>query len=454
MAEAAAPDVPRVEMSLRDLSAVNVAGASVDQMSIEVAAVLALAVTTLMVRRAPRLGLAVWLAVVCFVPVWMGATVKVYLPPATAIGFLVVASHRPNVRTLVLADVAVVSLLAACVLPFVVGASVLSAAFVAFAHWGLGFSLGRLLPGSVDLEWTYRCLALILTVVSALALLEFTLAWNPFVHLHASNSLFSSWSPLQERGGVLRAEGAFGHSIALSSSIALAIPVTLASTFSLRSRVLMTTCMLAAAVVTFSRTGMLCAALALAMSVMFLRDGLSARLRILIVAALGIVAAAVLPLVQGTFAAAGAEASGSAEYRAHLTSLIPDMSLFGQASNAHHTPSGELYFGNFRSIDSAVILLGLTYGALALAFAIGLLVTAVAAVVRGRATPPTIAVVAQIPSLATVALITQYAILFWFFVGLAICSQSKVATRQVRQNDTSGSHPSQQAVSSELDSLV
>src|SRR5206468_2158665 len=126
-------------------------------------------------------------------------------------------------------------------------------------------------------------------------------------------------------------EGAFGHSIALSSSLALAIPLTLASNFSARTRVLMTTCMLGGVIVTFSRTGMLCAVLALLLSVLFLREGLSSRLRVLIVAAVAVIGTAVASLVSNTFAAAGAEASGSAAYRAHLTSLIPDMALFGQA---------------------------------------------------------------------------------------------------------------------------
>jgi hypothetical protein len=47
--------------------------------------------------------------------------------------------------------------------------------------------------------------------------------------------------------------------------------------------------------------------------------------------------------------------------------------------------------------------------------------------VTGRATAPTVAVVAQIPALATVALITQYSTLLWFVAGLAVFSQSRAA---------------------------
>jgi hypothetical protein len=44
--------------------------------------------------------------------------------------------------------------------------------------------------------------------------------------------------------------------------------------------------------------------------------------------------------------------------------------------------------------------------------------------VSGRATAPTVALVAQIPAFATVALITQYSTFTWFVAGLAVFSQS------------------------------
>jgi hypothetical protein len=41
-------------------------------------------------------------------------------------------------------------------------------------------------------------------------------------------------------------------------------------------------------------------------------------------------------------------------------------------------------------------------------------------VVTRRASAPAIALVAQIPALATVALITQYSTMVWFVAGLAV----------------------------------
>ena len=45
-------------------------------------------------------------------------------------------------------------------------------------------------------------------------------------------------------------------------------------------------------------------------------------------------------------------------------------------------------------------------------------------VLARQATAPTIAVVAQIPAFVTVALITQYAVMVWFMIGLALSAQA------------------------------
>jgi hypothetical protein len=120
---------------------------------------------------------------------------------------------------------------------------------------------------------------------------------------------------------------------------------------------------------------------------------------------------------------AGGEAAGSAAYRADLLTLVPQMRLLGVAEVFQVLPDGTAYFGNFRSIDSALILLGLSFGLIPLVAVAGLLVAAAVLMLRGKATPPTIALVAQLPSLATVALITQYSFFLWFICGLAVSTQ-------------------------------
>ena len=159
------------------------------------------------------------------------------------------------------------------------------------------------------------------------------------------------------------------------------------------------------------------------LSVLFMRDAISRRARIAITTAVVLASAVVFPLVSAVFDDAGAEASDSADYRGDLVSLFGTMNLVGVAGSAQKNSAGSLYFGNFRSIDSQLILTGLTNGiivliAIAVALAFGILL-----VLRGKASPATIALVAQIPAFATVALITQYSIFVWFVAGLAATTQ-------------------------------
>jgi hypothetical protein len=190
--------------------------------------------------------------------------------------------------------------------------------------------------------------------------------------------------------------------------------------------------MLGAAAVTFSRTGMLCAALGLGLSIVFMREGLAARARVAATAAVVVLAAVIVPMVSGTFAAAGSEATNSAGYREQLLTLVPEMNLVGLSDAAQRLSDGTVWFGQFHSIDSQLILLGLTYGSIALIGALLLLAAAVACVLLGKATAPSIAVAAQIPSLATVALITQYSAFFWFVAGLAVATQANRLAPEAR----------------------
>ena len=105
------------------------------------------------------------------------------------------------------------------------------------------------------------------------------------------------------------------------------------------------------------------------------------------------------------------------------------MNRVGVADSATKDSTGQVYFGNFRSIDSQLILTGLSSGLIALALIVVALIAGIVLVVSRRATAPTIAVVAQIPALATVALITQYSVFVWFAIGLAASTQLALRRR-------------------------
>jgi hypothetical protein len=277
----------------------------------------------------------------------------------------------------------------------------------------------------------HGAIAVAFTVVSVFALVEFVTHWNPFVLVPGSDSLHATWAPIQDRGGRARAEGAFGHSIALGACLAMAVPITLTSPFRTWLRMAMAVLMLGASVVTFSRIGLVTAVLGVVLAVLFLRSGLPARVRAAVVGGLVVVAAASASLVSEVFTAAGTEAADSAGYRLSLLNLVHDLVPFGYSSGAYRLASGQLVLANIpsadgilHSIDNALLLFGLTYGWVPMVVVLAGLLAAVGCVLVRWVTAPTIALVAQIPAFATVALITQYSTVTWFVAGLAVFSQS------------------------------
>jgi len=384
----------------------------------------------LVLRRSPRLAVCVWICVLAFVPIWLGVNVgfngNYYLPPATAAGLLVLAALLPIPRLrLSWVDGLVVLVVVAAVCSLYTGSAsiAVSALFSIVTYYVIAYLVGRFAPLKVDARWLHAAIAIVFTVVALLAVIEGLTHWNPFVEIHAGNSLYTIWGSIQERGGVPRAEGAFGHSIALGSSLALAVPLTLAAPFRLWVRAGMVLLMLVGTVFTFSRIGMICALLGLVLSILFMRDAITRKARIVLVAVMLAVSAVLFPLVAAVFDDAGSEASDSANYRGDLLSLIGTMNPIGVASSAEKNSAGNLYFGDFRSIDSQLILTGLTNGVIVLLGILVALAGGIILLVRRKASPATIALVAQIPAFATVALITQYSIFVWFVAGLAATTQ-------------------------------
>ena len=376
-------------------------------------------------RRSAKLAVGTAVVALCFVPVWIGVGLgfngNIYVPlsavlvGAAALALLPIADYRLSGVDLVVAFLG-----ALVVFSLFAGNLAVALAFVitSLTYFVSGFVLGRFAPSRVGMDWVYRLVAVAFTVVAAFAIVEFVTGWNPFVALGTDNPLFAQWGQLQERGGIVRAEGAFGHSIALGSSLAMAIPLTIASTFPALGRFAMVATMVAATVLTFSRTAIIGAGIGLLLCVLFLPGLARVRTRVVLTAAAAVTTVALLPLVFAVFDDAGTEASGSAAYRLDIIALVAHMNAVGLSDVVRRSPTGELYFQNFQSIDSQLILTGITSGFLAVGVVILALAYAVFLVVTGRARATTIAVVAQIPALATVALITQYATVLWFVVGL------------------------------------
>jgi hypothetical protein len=407
--------------------------------------------------RHPRLAFAGWLAAVCFVPVWLEVTIKVGFEPhvlasvGIALSLVIpLVGSRSGTRVagrVSAGDGVFLAFLLGSLLPVVLGRLDASDVFVLVVQWTSAFLVGRLIGYRVPLRWVYGAIAIAFTVVAVLALVEFATDWNPFVHLRAANSLYQVWGSIQERGGRARAEGAFGHSIALGASLGMAMPVALAAPFRAGVRVSMVVVMMFAAVVTFSRTGLITGSIGVVLAVIFLSTGLSRRLRLAVTGGLVAVGLASLSLLSRVFSAAGTEATGSADYRLTLLHLIPDLVPFGYSSGSYRTVTGQLILANVpsadgieHSIDNAFLVLGLTYGWVPLLGVLLGLLGGIVCVAARLVTAPTIALVAQIPALATVALITQYSTLVWFMAGLAVFSQS-VLRADAEKSVTTGAEP-------------
>ena len=404
----------------------------------------------LLLRRSPRMVLAAWLASVCLVPVWVVVRVGPFsLEPQWVVAMGCLAALVPlgaRVRDrFTVPDLLMVVLVVAVLLGVVVGYWSLDTVYRAMLSWVVAYLLGRLLWRRLDLVLIYRGVAVAFVVVAVLALAEAATGIDVFVHLPGSASLRAAWAPIQVRGGVPRAEAAFGHSIALGCSLATAVPITLAARLRPAVTVAAVGLMSAAAAVTFSRIGMVTLGLGLVLTLVFLPTGLSRRLRISLAVAVGLLAVAVLPYVSRVFGAAGDEATNSAAYRGDLLGLLGDARWLGLSGAAYQAPDGRDYFGTFRSIDNALLLLALNTGLIPLLCAVLALAAAAVAVLSRRGTAPTIALVAQVPAFATVALITQYATWVWFIAGLAVAAQvaaTPVVVDRVRRQDPAHLTPS------------
>ena len=413
-------------------------GGSLAELPVLGAVAVVLALGLLVMARAPRLGLAGWLIALGFVPVWVGVSVGVGLEShvvasvglvASLLPVLVRGSRLATVR-LTWGDALLALFVLASLVPVFSGRVTFSAAFVVAVQWTAAFLAGRLIGYRVPLTWVYAALAVAFTAVAGLALVEFATGWNPFLTIPGDASLRATWAVLEHRGGEARTEGAFGHSIALGASLALAVPITLAAPFRTAVRLGMVVLMLAAAVVTFSRIGLVTAVLGAVLAVLFLRTELPPRLRVAAIAGLVVVGAGFSSLLSSVFAAAGTEATNSADYRLALLDLVPHLEPFGWASTAYQVAGRTVLAnvqttdGSLQTIDNALLLIGLSYGWVPLVLVLlGLLVSA-CYLLSGRVTAPTISLVAQIPAFATVALISQYSTFTWFIAGLAVFSQS------------------------------
>ncbi len=406
----------------------------VDSLVMVVAAV-AIGLTGLMVAfKVPSLAIIGWISVIAFVPIWWGVDLVAYVYPGTiaGVGALVVLLRRPSFGRITAGDVGILIFFIATLSPILVkGAWAPAAMFAVVTQWLLAYLIGRLALSVISAERLYGVIGVVFGIVAVLAIIESIFHYNPFIAFGGHGPLFDSWRAVQSRGGLPRAEGAWGHSIALGAALAMSIPLMLASRLKPGLKVALVLIMLGGVVVTLSRIGQLTAVLALVLSLYamapIMKRGLkAATLMILFVGGL-----MGYSYVTGVFDSSGDEFSKSAAYRGDLLSLVHDIAAFGLSPVISRDATGAVNFDGFESIDNAMLLLGLKHGWFALGVALALGAAVLVMVVLRKAEPPTISVATQIPALFAVALITQFSMYFWFMVGLAVAVHAhKAVTRR------------------------
>lgn len=385
------------------------------------------AVAVLFLRERPKVAFVAWVLVLFFVPVWVGAVAGFFWAAITAFTVLLIVVNG-SVVPLHVADVWMAAFVVVIVGLLGLGAVGLSAVVIAVLEWVIPYVWGRVLLARVGTAVVTSTIAVVAVVAAGLAIVEFVTSFNLFVLIPGSGIPYETWSPLQMRGGVIRAEGAFGHSIALGAALAMASAFVVAARWRIVPKVLAIAVITAATVMTFSRIGLVTLVLTLVVSTFLIQEA-SWRFRIVITLVGGLATVAVVPIVDAVFGAAGQEAAGSAGYRTDLLVLLSQVKLFGNPGEWQTLVTGDYYLGYFaRSIDNSLILMLLRFGYVPTALLIGVLLCLVARLLkRGRRSPAALAVACQLPSLVVVALITQYGMLLWFCVGLAISWPANVS---------------------------
>lgn len=374
----------------------------------------------------PKFALIVWLVALAFIPYWFGINAVGYVPAASAIGIaILVASLFNGQWRISKGDLPIVLLIVVGFIAVIAGSSNQGVWLSMMTQWLLAYLVGKTIVRAAGLSFSVKAVALVFGLVGALAIAELVFSWHPFTNLAMSNPAYAAWSPIQVRGGLDRSEWAMGHSIALGGALSAAVAFVLRSSVRGSVKSLLLLLLFAGIACTFSRAAIVSAVLTLALSLIFMRS-LKAGYRfvlLMLAAAAGFVGMQVLTPI---FELASGETAGSSSYRERmLAELVPQLSFVGRSSAAVETGGGYVRYGSFQSIDSTFLGIGLSFGWCAAVIMLIPFVVMIARLLRRTATTAEIALVGQLPMLFTVALITQYQLVLWFFAGMAVAEAHK-----------------------------
>jgi hypothetical protein len=373
--------------------------------------------------RHPRLALGGWFIALCTIPHWLNVHAGGTWPPGSLIGLTVLPAALWHLRMrLHIGDLLVLGAIACCVVAYMYGGTPQAQLFALIVQGGIAYVIGRGLVPAAGVAWTTGLIAGMCTFLGGWAIVEQLAHWHPFVGLDRG-STEGFWADIQYRGGRARSEAAFGHAIVLGGAIAAGVPFILASRWSNVGKVAAIVIVGFGILATGSRGPMIAALLGLGLTLLFFAAKEIQTSTRLAIAAIGVIVGwGMLQLLSSLVSSAGSEAELSADYRNQLYSHIAsDARPLSVARHVQFDPTGaQTWRAAFGSVDSSFIQYALVFGYLPVLL---LLVAAAFAIVRvlaRRANIAEIALVAQLPVLATVALITQYYLFAWFLLGAAV----------------------------------
>lgn len=371
-----------------------------------------------------KAGFVVWLLSIALIPCWVGVSAGSFIP-ASLVGSVIALTcllagtqWRPNKS-----DLCVTILLVAAAFGVVFGSSSGESSMSAFISmltlWLPGYLVGRFVCERAGISFVKTSMSLTFAGVAAMALLEKAFSWHPFAASFGMNSLAEIWAPIQSRAGVERSEWAFGHSIALGGSLALAIPFVLTSSLKTRNKLICLVIILGGVAATLSRGALLAAGLTVLLTLMT-SGGLKRAHKALLFVASGILGAFLLMDFAAVTEDAGSEATDSSNYRVSmLVRLIPTLEPFGRSTSYLSGANGQVQYGYYTSIDNSFLALGLGFGWIAMIVALIPFIAMAVRFLRRRASFAEVALLGQLPVITTVAMVTQYQVVVWMVAGLA-----------------------------------
>jgi hypothetical protein len=399
-------------------------------LEVAIAAFLAVYIAIAMIRW-PRFGIVFWLAVTCFVPSWLIVRLGVQWTPAglcavPAILAILVSRRGYGWR---MGDLVVTGLILLCLVAFWQGNTPKALATQVIVRGLLAYLVARHLAPKAGVRWTRNAFVVILLICAVWSIAEYTLDWHAFINFDLG-SPEGYWAAIQFRGGHARSEAAFGHAIALGGALAMAVPFIFATTWSTFRKLACLTLISVGVLATVSRGPMTAVLLGVVLTIVLYRGKtIHRRQRQIIVVGTLVVSVILYTALVSKLAAAGTEASNSAAYRGTLYSyVLKDIHPISLGNNISYTDHQYLY-RNLGSIDSTFIYAALYYGWLPVALFIVSLLALVWRALKRRAGPAAIALLAQIPVLASVAPITQYGSLLWFLGGLIVIESLPAESR-------------------------